>query len=115
MKPTFQTQRMLVYKTQINREPQGAFDLYLAYERQEKDHPYVQIVECSTACDDNCVLWIETRKRPREGFALELLNGIAQHERFKEPMYPNYTISGMADALFVKHADWFKTDAARRR
>jgi hypothetical protein len=115
MKPAFQTSRMIVYKTEIDREPEGAFDLYLAYERAASDHPYRQIVECSTASGDNCVLWVESRQRPREGFALELLNGIARHQRFKEAMYPNYTISGMADALFAKHADWFKNENLKRR
>ncbi len=104
MKPLFTTHRLIVYRTVIDRSPDGAFDLYLGYERQENPHPYCQVVECSTACGENCTLWVETRGRPREGFALELLNGIARHNRFKEPLYPNFTITGLADALFAKHA-----------
>ncbi len=109
MKPAFRTERLIVYKTSIDRDPDGAFDLYLAYERAANDHPYCQIVECSTATDSNCTLWVETRERVRQGFALELLNGIATHQRFAEPLYPNYTIKSLADQLFARHEQWFKS------
>jgi len=107
MVPIFETERLLVYKAQIKRDPHGGFDLYLGYERAQNDHPYCQIVECSTAHGENCVLWVETRGRLREGFAIELLNGVAVHNRFKEPLYPNYTIKDLANALFARHEKWF--------
>jgi hypothetical protein len=109
MKPTFQTDRLIVYKQPLEHDPQSAFDLYVAYERGAMDHPYRHVVDCSTVRGENCVLWIQTRARERLGFALELLNGIAKYQRFKEPLYPNYTISGTADALFDKHAVAFKS------
>lgn len=115
MKPTFQTERLIVFKIEVERDPTSGFDLYLAYERAENAHPYCQTVECSTASGENCVLWVETRGRVREGFALELLNGIAEHERFKEPLYPNYTIKDLANALFDKHAQWFSSQRGKRR
>ena len=114
MRAAFQTQRLDVYKLEIDRDEHNGFDLYLAYERADNDHPYCQVVDCSTAGGSNCVLWVEMRGRPREGFALELLNGIARHERFKEPMYPNYTIKSLADALFDRHAESFAGAKARR-
>ncbi len=112
MAPTFTTERLRVYKTAVVHDPESHFDLYLGYEKAANDHPYRHVVECETASDENCVLWVETRGREREGFALELLNGIAKYERHKQPMYPNYTISGTADVLFERHEEWFK---AQRR
>ncbi len=44
---------------------------------------------------------------------MELLDGIARHERFKEPMYPNFTIKNLADALFDRHAESFAGEARR--
>ncbi len=113
MGPTFQTERLMVYKLTLEHDPDSMFDQYLAYERGADDHPYRHIVDCATARRANCVLWIQTRAKERVGFALELLNGIAKYERFKEPLYPNYTISGTADALFAKHADWFKAQGGK--
>ena len=110
MDPLFETERLLVYRARIRREPEGGFDLYLGYEKAENPHPYCQVVECSTAHRENCVLWVETHNRPREGFALELLNGIATENRFKEPLYPNYTIQNLADALFERHEEWFRAN-----
>ena len=107
MRVAFQTERLDVYKLEIDRDEHNGFDLYLAYERAENDHPYCQVVDCSTASGSNCVLWVETRGRPREGFALELLNGIRAARRFREPMYPNYTIKNLADTLFDRHAESF--------
>jgi hypothetical protein len=110
MIPTFQTKRLLVYKLSMEHDPNSAFDLYLGYERNAPDHPYRVLVECCSASGSNCVLWVETHGRERQGFALELLNGIARHQRFKEPMYPNYTISGTADTLFERHEEAFKAE-----
>ena len=115
MGPTFQTERLMVYKMELEHDRDSAFDQYLAFERGAQDHPYRHIVDCSTASGENCVLWIQTRARERIGLALELLNGIAKHERLSEPLYPNYTISGTADALFDKHKEWFNTELKRVR
>ena len=113
MGPKFQTERLMVYKFPLEHDPQSMFDQYLAYERGAQDHPYRHIVDCATARGSNCVLWIQTRAKERVGFALELLNGIAGFEKHAEPLYPNYTISGTADALFAKHAEWFNEHRGR--
>ncbi|MGD9724303.1 MAG: hypothetical protein AB7O59_24120 [Pirellulales bacterium] len=115
MGPTFKTDRLLVYKISLEHDPASRFDQYVAYERTANDHPYRHVVDCSTARGENCVLWIQTRARERAGLALELLNGIAAHERYSEPLYPNYTISGTADALFAKHEQCFKSQSASAR
>ncbi len=115
MRPTFQTKRLLVYKIPVEHGPDSTFDLYLGYQRDESDHPYRHIVDCAKASGENCVLWTETHERPREGFALELLNGIVVHERFKEPLYPNYTIREAGNALFNRHDEWFKRERAAGR
>ena len=114
MRVAFQTERLDVYKLEIDRDEHNGFDLYLAYERAENDHPYCQVVDCSTAGGSNCVLWVETRGRPREGLSRAAQRDCG-HERFKEPMYPNYTIKNLADALFDRHAETFGSAGKARR
>jgi hypothetical protein len=108
MKHTFQTERLDVFKIPCQRE--GGYaetDVYLGFHREGKDvYPVFHNVVCCTV-DVKCVAWIETVYGEGRGYASELLRGIVEHERLKEPLYPDVAISERAKRLFDKHEKWF--------
>jgi hypothetical protein len=108
MKQAFQTERLDVFKAACQRD--GGYtstDLYLGFHREGKTvYPCFYNVLCCTV-DVKCVAWIETVYGQGRGYATELLNGIAEYEKLKEPMFPDIAISEMAKKLFAKHEKWF--------
>jgi hypothetical protein len=114
MGPTFQTERLDVFKVECQREEGFASPtVYLAFPRdvEENEYPWHHSIECCTL-DDNCVVWIETSHHERQGYALDLLNGIVEHEQLTQPMYPNKANSNASAALFTKHRKWFEERAS---
>jgi hypothetical protein len=107
MKLTFRTERLDVFKIACERE--GGYtptDVYLGFHREGKDvYPCHYNVICCTV-DVKCVAWIETVHGEGRGFASELLSGIVDHEKLKEPMYPDLAISERAKRLFDQHEKW---------
>jgi hypothetical protein len=109
MKPTFQTKRLDVFKVECERSDGFASpSLYLAFPRDIDGnvYPWHHSVECATL-DDTCVVWIETLHNERQGYALDLLNGIIDYERLEQPMRPDMAISKASESLFKKHEKWF--------
>jgi hypothetical protein len=122
MQQAFQTERLDVYKTTCQRE--GGYtstDVYMGFHREGKSvYPCFFNVVCCTV-DTKCVAWIETVHGGGRGYATELLNGIVEHEKLREPLYPDLAISERAERLFKRHEAWFAekqkngASAARRK
>jgi hypothetical protein len=108
MKLTFRTERLDVFKIHCQRdEGYTSTDVYLGFHREGKTvYPCFHNVVCTTV-DVKCVAWIETLHGEGRGFASELLQGIVEHEKLKEPLYPDVAISERAARLFAKHEKWF--------
>jgi hypothetical protein len=106
VQPKFKTDRLDVYSVCCER-PSGFYSptVYLAFHRRRDSYPHHWTVACAVVNDDQ-VIWIETPHLSREGFALELLNGIASHLDLKQPLYEDTTI-GHGGALIEAHKRWF--------
>lgn len=116
MKPTFRTERLDVFKVECQRDEGFASPCtYLAFPRDvdENEYPWHHSLECCTL-DDRCVVWIEALHHERQGYAFDLLNGIAEHEQLNEPLYPDRAISKASSALFAKHQRWFNGRVSER-
>src|SRR5262249_28303880 len=84
-------------------------DLYIAYDPAAyKDR---HVVECALfSATPPTAAWIEVRESYRgKHSALELLNGICEHEHFTECIRPG-EVEGEASAkVFERHRQWFES------
>ena len=79
MKPTFRTGWTCSKSSVKCDEGFASPCTYLAFPRNvdENEYPWHHSLECCTL-DDRCVVWIEALHHERQGYAFDLLNGIAE-------------------------------------